>query len=506
MVDVDFSGIRDRAASAESVESRITADSSSPRSAPVGPSTCPALGSRNGIMYIRVLGVTAKHVRPDYSPQFPWMSDGYSLRVSCPQFDVPLTSEKVADVESLVGTELAGRTLEYVGSGSLTFEVMKGDHLDSVGTLAMRNAAASLPGEDDTAPWPRATIVLRDAGGAAACALDVEFLRADANNRQGTVSVLRRAVRRGARELVRVTLLLASPGAPDEKDACLMAALPNLGLLRMLLDKQFAPKIAHVEAAIRLGNGSAEMVLPKVVLHAGKATQPSGQVLDEQKEHLVYLACSLGQDKLVTSLLNWAKLGVAQIERLDSGRSSYVRYPDVQQDPFMLAAIRSPGTDASVFNIVNELLRRGFSPNVRSPVDSWTPLHAGVERGNEALVQLLVQHADAKLLRCRKLHFTPIHLACQMGEFSILPHLLKLLPPTDGFVRHTSDASATSKDVYGRTSLDILNLTEGTDPDCRPGLLEAVELLQGLEGRKGGVEVKVIEDHRDSRDFIIYEL
>merc|ERR1719201_2609334 len=104
-----------------------------------------------------------------------------------------------------------------------------------------------------------------------------------------------------------------------------MAALPNLGLLRMLLDKQFAPKIAHVEAAIRLGNGSAEMVLPKVVLHAGKPT--SGPVLDEQKEHLVYLACSLGEDKLVISLLNWAKLGVAQIERLDSGRSSYVRYP-----------------------------------------------------------------------------------------------------------------------------------------------------------------------------------
>jgi hypothetical protein len=393
--------------------------------------------------------------------------------------------------------------LEYVGSAPLTFEVLKGDHVESAGTLAMRHTAASLP-EDDAAPWPCATVVMRDSAGNETCALDVELLRVDANNRQGTVSVLRRVVRKGVREFVRVTLVLAAPGAPDEKDACLMAALHHLGLLRMLLDKQFAPKIAHVEAAIRLGNGSAEMVLPKVVLHAGKATI-SGQVLDEQKEHLVYLACSLGQDKLVTSLLNWAKLGVAQIERLDSGRSSYVRYQDVQQDPFMMAAIRSPGTDASVLSIVNELLRRGFSPNVRSPVDSWTPLHAAVERGNEALIQLLVQHSDTKLLRCRQLHFTPIHLACQMGEFSILPYLLKLLPPADGFVRHTSDASASSKDVYGRTSLDILHLAGGTDLDFIPGLREAVNLIKGIGGRDDCGEAKVLED-RDCRDFIIYEL
>jgi hypothetical protein len=90
-----------------------------------------------------------------------------------------------------------------------------------------------------------------------------------------------------------------------------------------------------------------------------------------------------------------------------------------------------------------------------------------------------------------------------MGEFTILPHLVKLLPPTDGFVRHTSDASASSKDVYGRTSLDILQLGASTDPDCTPGLREAMALLQGFGAREG--DGKVYED-RDSRDFVVYEL
>jgi hypothetical protein len=92
-----------------------------------------------------------------------------------------------------------------------------------------------------------------------------------------------------------------------------------------------------------------------------------------------------------------------------------------------------------------------------------------------------------------------------MSEFTLLPHVLKLLPPADGFIRHTSDARANSKDVYGRTALDILHLTAGADSDFMPGLREAVELLQGLGASEGLVNAKVLEDH-DSRDSVIYEL
>ena len=59
------------------------------------------------------------------------------------------------------------------------------------------------------------------------CALDVEFLRADANNRQGTVSVLRRAVRRGARELVRVTLV-SDLAAEHRYARCAFRDLPKM--------------------------------------------------------------------------------------------------------------------------------------------------------------------------------------------------------------------------------------------------------------------------------------
>ena len=65
--------------------------------------------------------------------------------------------------------------------------------------------------------------------------------------------------------------------------------------------------------------------------------------------------------KQVTSLLNWAKLGVAQIERLDSGRSSYVRYPDVRCLPvYVDAPSRSQLLNPIVFLLVDPPPRPGF--------------------------------------------------------------------------------------------------------------------------------------------------
>lgn len=194
----------------------------------------------------------------------------------------------------------------------------------------------------------------------------------------------------------------------------------------------------------------------------------------------------------MTALLDWAKLGQHNIDQLDSGRQSSGPVSQVRCEPLLLAAIRSRGTSENASSIAAELLRRGFSPNVRSPVDSWTPLHAAVERGCAEIVQLLVEHPATKLLRCRRLHMTPIHLACQMRQYDLLP----LLMPLDVGDKSDSGSSASpfssssgspgfthaycginSKDIYGRTALDIIlyRVLTWDEAQPTPEELDAIE-------------------------------
>lgn len=136
-------------------------------------------------------------------------------------------------------------------------------------------------------------------------------------------------------------------------------------------------------------------------------------------------------------------------------------------DPPMIMALRGRGSVAMKIRLISSLARFGFSADIRSPVDSWTPLLAAVELGSSELVSALVKFG-ARLSADRQLGFTPLHLACQMTQWHLVPLLTESMcgqynrvaawGPSPQYV------SLNLVDSYGRTALDIALLHYFANP------------------------------------------
>mmetsp|Transcript_102663 Transcript_102663/g.162248 ORF Transcript_102663/g.162248 Transcript_102663/m.162248 type:complete len:902 (+) Transcript_102663:107-2812(+) len=127
-------------------------------------------------------------------------------------------------------------------------------------------------------------------------------------------------------------------------------------------------------------------------------------------------------------------------------------------DPPMVMAVRGHGNSVTKLRLLNLLARFGFSADVRSPIDSWTPLLAAVDLGIYELVAEIVK-LGGRLSADRQLGFTPLHLACQMAQWHLVPLLTESMcgqysrvaawGPSPQYV------SLNLVDAYGRTALDI---------------------------------------------------
>lgn len=151
-------------------------------------------------------------------------------------------------------------------------------------------------------------------------------------------------------------------------------------------------------------------------------------------------------------------------------------------DPPMVMAVRGCGALATKLRLLALLSQYGFSADVRSPVDSWTPLLAAVELGCVELVEALVK-LGARSSADRHLGFTPLHLTCQMGHWHLVPVLANAMQGQFGRVAAWGPSpqyvSLNLVDAYGRTALDVALLRYFSDPlhhgagegFCKPGNL-----------------------------------
>lgn len=124
----------------------------------------------------------------------------------------------------------------------------------------------------------------------------------------------------------------------------------------------------------------------------------------------------------------------------------------------MVMAVRCRAELSVKLRLIRTLAQYGFPADVRSPLDSWTPLFAAVELGSLVLVEALVK-LGARLSADRHLGFTPLHLACQMGHWHLLPALTAAMQGQYARVAAWGPSpqyvSLNLVDAYGRTALDI---------------------------------------------------
>ncbi|CAJ1397840.1 unnamed protein product [Effrenium voratum] len=146
----------------------------------------------------------------------------------------------------------------------------------------------------------------------------------------------------------------------------------------------------------------------------------------------------------------------------------------------MVIVVRSRGALQSKLRMLTILSRHGFSVDARSAVDSWSPLLAAVEQGCRRLVEALLA-LGARLSADRHLGFTPLHLACQMGHWHLLPCLVEAMQKQYQRVAAWGPSpqyiSLNVADAYGRTPLDIALLRYFSSPDDRPDG-KAVDVLR----------------------------
>lgn len=156
-------------------------------------------------------------------------------------------------------------------------------------------------------------------------------------------------------------------------------------------------------------------------------------------------------------------------------------------DPPMVMAVRGRGSIANKIGLVNALARVGFSADARSPVDSWTPLLAAVDLGNLELVSALCK-LGARLSADRQLGFTPLHLACQMAHWHLVPVLADLMCSQYSRVAAWGPSpqyvSFNILDSYGRTPLDIALLRYFANPLGGPGDSSGKSPSSGSERQK----------------------
>lgn len=156
-------------------------------------------------------------------------------------------------------------------------------------------------------------------------------------------------------------------------------------------------------------------------------------------------------------------------------------------DPPMIMAVRGCGSVTAKLCLINTLAHFGFSSDARSPVDSWTPLLAAVELGSLELTAALI-NVGARLSAERQLGFTPLHLACQMAQWHLVPILTESMcgqynrvaawGPSPQYV------SVNLADSYGRTALDIALLHYFSNPIPNVSDFSGESSSSGNERRK----------------------
>jgi len=269
-------------------------------------------------------------------------------------------------------------------------------------------------------------------------------------------------------------------------------------VLSLLMDR-IRPLHQHLLLSIRLHatdlvdvllqTSGASLLHPDCVLLDGhlsstRKSQPRGERLLTP----LSLACSLGFADIVEVMCRWAQREkvhvdpsaplvlhqeflVAGVRNAESSGSSvawwdqderlYGSDAPCRSDPPMVMAVRGCSCTAFKLQIVVTLARFGFSPDTRSPVDSWTALLAAVELGSLELVQVLLKRG-ARHSADRQLGYTPLHLACQMAHWHLVPILTESMcgqysrvaawGPSPQYV------SLDLVDSYSRTALDIVLL------------------------------------------------
>lgn len=188
------------------------------------------------------------------------------------------------------------------------------------------------------------------------------------------------------------------------------------------------------------------------------------------------VACSLGDAAVVEVLCQWARREKVHIDPtapLALGQLAPAATPGASPrwdregeggglaaygDPPMIMAVRGKSSFPAKQLLVETLAKYGFAADVRSPVDSWTPLLSAVELGSLELVTTLVR-LGARVSADRQLGFTPLHLACQTSHWLLVPFLTETMRAQ--YVRVAAwgpspqYVSINVLDAYGRTALDI---------------------------------------------------
>lgn len=223
------------------------------------------------------------------------------------------------------------------------------------------------------------------------------------------------------------------------------------------------------------------------------------------------LACSLGEVKIVEALCQWAQKQKVHLDpsapfpegsynrrghdgvvhnpalagHAHQASSSTSSSPWWEQeeihgenesqtkfgDPPMVMAVRGRASLSAKLQMLTILSQHGFTADVRSPVDGWTPLLAAVEHGCLQLCSALIK-LGGRVCPDRTLGFTPLHLACQIGHWHIISLLVDTMRSQHSRLAEWGPSpqyvSLNLPDAYGRTALDIALLHYFSNPILGP--------------------------------------
>jgi len=342
-------------------------------------------------------------------------------------------------------------------------------------------------------------------------------------------------------------------GVPEILDAVLEAGGPAILHPRLSGRPSCSRRGRSTLRAARGGRTAARGggLSARVAAQSGGLADGAAAGNEKQPQHIgrppprltpLALACSLGHVALVEVLCQWARRERVHLDpsaplvlSADGGSapasargraggtagtattSPWWDQEDLQRqaegvvpsfgDPPMVMAVRGTAPSAVKARMIAVLHQYGFAADARSPLDSWTPLLAAVSLGSSELIAVLTK-IGARMSADRHLGLTPLHLACQMGHWHLVPVLAEAMRgqydrvaawgPSPQYV------SLNLVDVYGRTPLDIALLHYFNDPlpmtgeaggrgsGCGVERQKAVDVLREFVHRKPSREASLM--------------